>query len=74
MASPQKKEKEQPTVTENRELAKRSLLILGMAQDIPREAKKRKTQVAEEVRRRLEFYASHKHLLEPPAADQRPTE
>lgn len=44
-----------------------------MAQDISREAKKRRTQVAEEIRRRLEFYASHKHLLEAPAADQQPT-
>jgi hypothetical protein len=45
----------------------------AMADDILREARKRKLLASEEVRRRLEFYAAHKHLLEPPAADQQPT-
>ena len=37
-----------------------------MAQDIAREARKRKTQKAEEIRRRLEFYeAAHTKAPEP---------
>jgi hypothetical protein len=43
-----------------------------MADDILREARKRKLLVSEEVRRRLEVYASHKQALEAPAADQQP--
>ena len=45
-----------------------------MANDILREAKKRKSLVSVEVRRRLEIYASHKQVLEAPVADyQQPT-
>ena len=43
-----------------------------MADDTLREARRRKTLVSVEVRRRLELYANHKHLLEAPAADQQP--
>ena len=35
-----------------------------MALDILREAARRKVRVSEELRRRLEFYAAHKKLLE----------
>ena len=42
-----------------------------MARDILREANKRETPVSEEVRRRLEAYASHKHSLDAPADQQR---
>ena len=36
----------------------------NMARDIHAEAKKRKLRVSEELRRRLEFYAAHKKMLE----------
>jgi len=36
----------------------------GMARDIMHEATRRKVRVSEELRRRLEFYAAHKKLLE----------
>ena len=35
-----------------------------MARDIQAEAKKRKLRLSEEIRRRLEFYATHKKMLE----------
>ena len=35
-----------------------------LARDILREAARRKVRVSEELRRRLEFYAAHKKLLE----------
>jgi hypothetical protein len=35
-----------------------------MARDILREAVRRKVRVSEELRRRLQFYAEHKKLLE----------
>ena len=35
-----------------------------MARDIQAEAKKRKLRLSEEIRRRLEFYAAHKKMLE----------
>ena len=42
-----------------------------VANEILREAKKRKIAVSDEVRRRLEAYASHRQVLDAPA-DQQP--
>jgi hypothetical protein len=60
------KNQEQLTQTANKSAVLSVRADEHMARDIQAEAKKRKLRVSEELRRRLEFYASHKRAFEAP--------